>query len=447
MRRRLCTDCGGPITHGSIKGRCRACWLKRGPDVPEKTPIIATVCGHPTSRKGNRYCRACWTKRRGDIVAGAASQLPPSGASLSVTGDKAEVGRITPENVRTLADLIRVCEIDTTEWVVERWIANKWEMGSKDTEGNPQTTPLYQIKAWLKRNTPVIDARQEIAHLFADARVKFPARPAVKRRPAGAYVLEIAIPDLHLGKLAWSPETGGPHYDSKLAADVFREALEALIARTAAFHFERVIFPIGNDFFHSDTKLGTTTSGTPLDTDSRFHKTFVVGRRLLTQAIDRLRELAPVEAVIVPGNHDTMAAFHVGDSLSCLYHQTPDVTIQNAPIPRKYVAYGRTLLMFTHGHKGKRQNYPLLMATERPEQFGKARFREAHVGHTHEDRVTESMGVKVRVCPALCPPDAWHSEQHFVGNLRSAEAFVWAKDDGLVSTATYTAPETLEQTA
>ena len=445
MAARHCRDCGGPITAGSTKGRCRACWKARGPEGAARV-IIATVCGHPTSRKGNRYCRECFDKRR-QAITEQRPDLPASAASLSVNGDAAEVSRVTPENVRTLADLIRVCEIDTNEWHVERFIANKWEMGSKDIDGKPQTTPLYQIKAWLKRKTVVIEAREEIARLLAEAKAKMPARPAVKRQATGANMLEIAIPDLHLGKLAWAPETGGANYDSKIASDLFLAALDTLIARTSAFRFERVVMPVGNDFFHSDTKSGTTTAGTPLDTDSRFHKTFVVGRRLLTEAIERLRVLAPVEVLIVPGNHDTMAAFHVGDSLACLYHRTKDVTIQNAPIPRKYVSYGRTLVMFTHGHKGKRQNYPLLMATERPEQFGKARFREAHVGHTHDDRVTESMGVKVRVCPALCPPDAWHSEQHFVGNLRSAEAFVWAREDGLVSTATYTAPEVLEQSA
>lgn len=67
MRPRLCVECGGPVTHGSTKGRCRACWLKRGPDVAEKTPIIATICGHPTSRKGNRYCRACFDGKRTEI--------------------------------------------------------------------------------------------------------------------------------------------------------------------------------------------------------------------------------------------------------------------------------------------------------------------------------------------------------------------------------------------
>ena len=57
------------------------------------------------------------------------------------------------------------------------------------------------------------------------------------------------------------------------------------------------------------------------------------------------------------------------------------------------------------------------------------------------------MGVRVRVSPALCPADSWHSENHFVGNLRSAEALVWSRDEGNVAVATYTVPEKRERVA
>ena len=244
-----------------------------------------------------------------------------------------------------------------------------------------------------------------------------------------------------MGKLAWAPETGGENYDSKIAAELYLAAVDALIARTSAFTFEQVVLPVGHDFFHSDSKSGTTTKGTPLDNDSRFHKTFVVGRKLVTEAIERLRKIAPVSVVIVPGNHDTMAAFHLGDSLECLYHNTKDVEIRNEPIPRKYVSYGKTLILFTHGHSGKKPDYPLLMATEQPKLFGESLFREIHSGHTHESKLVERMGVRWRVSPALCAPDSWHSENHFVGNLRAAEALVWSRTEGNIATATYTVIE------
>ncbi len=98
------------------------------------------------------------------------------------------------------------------------------------------------------------------------------------------------------------------------------------------------------------------------------------------------------------------------------------------------------MLMFTHGDKGKQENYPLLMATEMPEMFGATVHREVHVGHLHQLRVRELMGVRVRVIPSLSAADSWHSDMQFVGNKRAAEAFVWCPKEGLVAQATYTVP-------
>lgn len=377
------------------------------------------------------------------------SDIRPSNASITdsvtETGDRSEVTKVVPERVKSLADLVRVCEIDLTEWDVERYVCNKWEMGAteKPRRGikNAVVKELFQVKAWLRRKVALIAARDEVKALLADAKTKVPPRPAVKRLEPGPHLLEIAIPDLHVGKLAWAPETGQGNYDTKIAQRIFRDALEALIARTASFRFERVVLVVGNDLLHADTKAGTTTGGTPLDTDSRFQKSYLVARRLMTEAIDRLRAIAPVTVVVIPGNHDALSTWCLGDSLECYYHKTPDVTVENSPSPRKYVHFGQVMLLFTHGDKGKRENYPLLMATEKPEMFGATKHREAHTGHLHQVRVQEHMGVKVRISPALCPPDAWHSEMHLVGNARAAEAFVWSKTDGLVSLATYTVPQ------
>lgn len=397
-------------------------------------------CGKPLKKHGQEQCGDCYNEHRQSLK-GKPAVPDTASESFSSNGDSAETSRITDQKIRTLEDLIRVCEIDTDEWVVDKWVANKWEVGSKDPSGKVTTTPLYQVKAWLKRNRPMISAKAEIDALIADAKKLIAPRPFVQRKHAGPYLLEIAIPDLHLGKLAWGPETGGPNYDSKIAAALYMEALEALIQRTAAFKFERVVLVVGQDFYHSDSKQGTTTKGTPLDNDSRFHKTFIAGRRLMTEAIERLRTLAHVEVPVIPGNHDTMAAFHLGDSLECYYHNTKDVTIRNEPTPRKYVSYGRNLILYCHGDKGKRLDYPLLMATEQPELFGKALYREIHTGHTHELKIVERMGVRVRVSPALTAADAWHNENHFVGNLRQAEALVWSRDEGNVATATFTVNE------
>jgi hypothetical protein len=77
------------------------------------------------------------------------------------------------------------------------------------------------------------------------------------------------------------------------------------------------------------------------------------------------------------------------------------------------------------------------MASEKPQMWADTMFREAHTGHIHQTKLQEWHGVRVRVLPALCPPDDWHSEEAYVGQLRSAEAYIWNKEEGLLSIVFY----------
>jgi hypothetical protein len=381
---------------------------------------------------------------------------------MKVDGDKGEFTTTTDEKVRTLDDLIRVCKIDTSTWEVERFICNKYEQASvpravgnkrdgwRRASTEPVVTALYQVKAWLRRRVAIVAARQEIASLIADAKRRIPARPEIVVRRAALnplIMLEPHIPDLHVGKLAWGKETGDVDYDAHIARSVFEKAIDAIIERTIGHGIGQIVFPVGNDLLHSDTKQGTTTGGTQLDTDSRYHKNFVTARRLITNAIERFRAIAPVRVVMVPGNHDTLSVWHLGDSLECLYHRDADVEVDNAPTMRKYHRHGKVMLMFAHGNRGKLDQYPLLMATEQPEMFGATVHREAHTGDKHQLRVQEHRGVKVRISPALCPPDAWHAENLFTGNQRAAEAFVWHAEEGLIATANYVVPGAMKAAA
>lgn len=369
--------------------------------------------------------------------------------------NSAVLTKTTETRVKTLAQLKSICEVDENVWEVERWVCNKWDMASvprstrssgKDAKWTrpstrPVVTELYQVKVWLRRKVAVIAARKEIASLIEEGKKSAKSFAPIKRADrASGYMLEISIPDLHVGKLSWGKETGWENYDTKIAEQVFEDALAALIQRTSAYKFEQVVFVVGNDLLHSDNKDSATTAGTRQDTDVRFQKSFGIARSLITRAIERLREIAPVVVPVVPGNHDSVLSWCLGHSLECYFHKCPDVTIDNEPTMRKYHQFGKVMLMLAHGNRGKLSAYPQVMAAERPEMFGATIHREAHTGDKHHFKVEEYYGVRVRISPALCPPDYWHAENFYVGASRSAEAFVWHRDEGLVGTAVYTVP-------
>lgn len=400
---------------------------------PEGKEPVCPRCGiNPIKTSGSKQCNPCRCN-------------PTWHGSVSGRGDTSEITRTSTTRIKTLKDLIRVCEIDTEEWAITRWVCNKWDSASAH-EGKATVTDLYQVKAWLTAKRNVIDAKAEIASLIADARKSVKRKPfPLPKRVKGGHLLEVAPVDLHLGKLAWTPETGHDPWDLPIAEQAMKTAIETLLARASGFSIEKVLFLVGNDLLHADTKQGTTTAGTQLDMDSRYHKVFRTARRLCTWAIDRLFEVAPVHVVMLPGNHDAISVYCLGDALQAFYRQQPGIVIDNEPCLRKYVGFGDVLLGFCHGDKGKMSDYPLLMATEQPELFGQSKFREIHTGHRHQTRTQESHGVRVRILPALCPPDAWHAEQGFTGNQRSAEAYIWHRTEGLVGTAIYTIPSTTKQ--
>ena len=271
-----------------------------------------------------------------------------------------------------------------------------------------------------------------------------PVNAPVILPPAGNGLLEISILDLHLGKLCWGPEVGTP-YDLAIAQHTFHTALEDLLAKGSLFKPARILLPIGNDFFNVDGLNRCTTKGTPQDEDSRWQASFITGRRLMVEAIERCRQLAPVDVVMVSGNHDTQRLFYLGVVLSAWFRTTSGVTVNNEPTQRKYYSWGKNLIGFTHGDREPHASLPSIMPAEQPQAWANSTFREWHLGHWHSRQkkvflpVTDQQGVIVRVIPSLSPADAWHKSMGYQGR-RAAEAFYFDPAAGCVAEFIHSIP-------
>jgi hypothetical protein len=51
----------------------------------------------------------------------------------------------------------------------------------------------------------------------------------------------------------------------------------------------------------------------------------------------------------VPGNHDELTSFHLGEILAARYDGDKHVTVDNSARLRKYYDFGTNLFGFTHG--------------------------------------------------------------------------------------------------
>lgn len=381
-----------------------------------------------------------------DAVTEATGVLSVSKGSPEVSevaGDKWTVN-LPKTRIHTLPQLIEYFEVDESIWEVTKFTCLSHEMGyttGKKSFKVARHKELYNVRAEFKKKTNVILVKKEIKDLIAYAKElikEVPTKQTIYREQSMAgNMLEINIPDVHFGKLAWPGETGHEPYDTKIAEAMYHRAVDALLFRAKGYRFDEVLFVVGNDLLNSDDAENQTTSGTVVTTDGRYQKSFRVARRAVIAAIEKCREIAPVKVIVVPGNHDNLSAWHLGESLEIYFERYSDVQVENEPTPRKFHQFGKVGLMFCHGHKGKRTDYPLQFATERSDIFGSTKFREIHTGHTHMTKLDEQHGVRVRVIPALCPPDDWHSENGYTGNLRNAEGFVWNREEGLIAMVFY----------
>ena len=346
----------------------------------------------------------------------------------AVAGNGATITSVS-ERIRTPADALAYAEIDDDVWLIDRQVVNSWEVAAKVGD-DLETRTLWQVKLWLKRRaakhvTDALDA------MFARMSEHVPAVPKAPR-PAGPYLAELSLFDVHFGKLAYD----GTSFDVATAERIFADAVGALLDRVTNWDVSRILVPVGNDFFNVDNWSGTTAKGTPQDSDGPFSRVFESGCAAMVAAVERCLAVAPVALLWVPGTHDPSTSFYLVRFLDAWFRSSDDVTVDRDHRPRKYVRHGCNLLGFTHGDQEAHRDLPAIMAAEVPALWAATTWREIHLGHFHRARQTvhrttdETGGVRVRVLPSLSGTDSWHFQKGYVANKRAAECYLWHEFDG-----------------
>lgn len=347
------------------------------------------------------------------------------------SGEQSQLSGGIRKRIVTLEDALEAGNVDQKVWRVKSYEITKWEMGFKDAEKKPGYIPLWRIKVSLERihKKCYTDSLPLLFGTLKGLRHK-PTKPKI----TGERLFVPCLFDTHLGKYAWAEETGTDQ-DTTIQANVYRNAMTDLIAMSGG-DFERVMFPIGNDFFQVNNWLNTTAKGTHVDHDGRFQKVFHVGCLEVIGAIEKCLEVAPVDVLWIPGNHDPEPSYALALVMWAYFHTDKNVRVDFGPSGRKYYRYGKTLIGLTHGDKEKMQDLPALMPSERAMDFAETSTHEWLMGHTHRKRgyvakdSEETMGVRMRVIPSLSGTDSWHHGQAYVGCHRAAEAYVYGREAG-----------------
>lgn len=236
--------------------------------------------------------------------------------------------------------------------------------------------------------------------------------------------------DPHFGLYSWIEETG-ENFDLTTADNLTRKAIDKLVS-SAPNARKGLLINLG-DFYHADdSKNMTPGHGNLLDVDSRYEKVMMVGVDAMIHCTYRLLERhEEVDVWNIKGNHDPHAYLALSIGLWQHFRNEPRVTINTKPADYLYCRFGKNLIASHHGHGAKAADLPLLMAADRPKDWGETEHRVWHCGHIHHKSMKEHPGCDVESHRTLAAKDAWHAQKGY-RSKRDANVIIYHREHGEV---------------
>lgn len=242
------------------------------------------------------------------------------------------------------------------------------------------------------------------------------------------------IGDQHVGVLSWFDETGH-NYDLKIAQQEFDIATRRMIEAAPPAH-TCIIMDMG-DFLHAqDNKNTTPNSSNALDCDGRSMKRKRVAVNMLIKAVEyACQKFKKVVVRNVLGNHSPEGEQALALMLALFFSNNPQVQVDASPNKFWYYRFGQVLLGAHHGDKIKKNELPLIMATDVPELWGATKYRYFLMGHIHHESVKEYQGCSVESFNTLAGSDAWHHASGY-RSRQNIKLITYHKDYGEIERST-----------
>lgn len=282
-------------------------------------------------------------------------------------------------------------------------VAPGFAMGKVTVQRNAQG----DVERTWERQSPGIDDAAGIIEAAID-RLPLEPLPPVKLETTADEDLLTVIPmgDPHFGLLVWEQECGA-NFDLDIAEQITFDAVDRLVAMSPPSG-TAALLNLG-DMFHADSSKNTTPqSGHALDVDGRFEKIAATGILAMVRCVQRMLERhAHVIFRINKGNHDPHQAAMLALTMQAWFRNEPRVTVDTSPSAFWYYKFGNVLIGSCHGDGPKLADLPLIMATDKPEEWGACPYRVWHTGHVHHDSAREFPGCTVETHRTLAPGDAW----------------------------------------
>lgn len=263
------------------------------------------------------------------------------------------------------------------------------------------------VQAWIKQKANEFDPED---FLQALKQIVEPYKYEPQRLDNAARMLEIPLFDMHWG-VAFM--------------DYYKPVLDEILDLINLRHWDRIVIPFGQDFFHNDSIIkGETTKGTPIQKVDMI-RAVKEGQKFIYAIVDAaIKSANEVQIIYSAGNHDMSTSWMF---MQVLLERYGPSMVDDSLEYRKVIAYGKNSIMVTHGDskQATAKNLAHIFPISFPEEFANANIREVHSGHLHHEAEADIYGVMVRRLSSGGKVDDWTDKEDFVGTHRRFMLFEW----------------------
>ena len=246
--------------------------------------------------------------------------------------------------------------------------------------------------------------------------------------------------DAHIDKLAYTGKGG--YWEAKANAEHLLVKANVLLDDIYKHNPERIVLPIGNDFFNTNDANPATKKGTPQPYTMHWEDAFKLGVWFYRSLIDYIKEFTDVHIINIPGNHDKDKSFYLGEVIKALYEDDDQVTTDLNKDKRKYFFIHKVLLGFAHGDVEKRRikDLPTAMSIEKPTAWGQAKYRTWILGDIHHKERYKSLttlehnGVDIQFFRPATSADRWHTDSLWIHAKKSLSYIIYRDNASRITT-------------
>jgi hypothetical protein len=239
------------------------------------------------------------------------------------------------------------------------------------------------------------------------------------------------ITDFHLGAMALKRE-GGADWDMDIAEKTLRRVYRAMLDQAPNTH-TCVVAQLG-DLLHWDGLAALTpTSGHLLDASTRFPELCRVAGKLMVWLVrEALKKHQHVHVLAAEGNHDLASSAWLRTLLGLMFEDNPRVTVDESQVPYYAYEWGKTGLVWHHGHLTRPEKLASVAASMFREMWGRCPHMYGHMGDKHHfQKGKDDNGMTVLQHTTLTARDSYTS-RHGWFSERAASAYTYSKQWGEV---------------